>query len=379
MKNKSIFFLLILLVILLALTFFFLNKFSQKTNINTEILSEKNNFNLNKHLDSYKDYTIEILRSNNGIIYGNILTEKYDVTLLSTVSIFSYDYINDDFKIFPFESKKRIIDYIVLDDTIFYCTLEYSENEDSFTWIVKRQTIDFSDEEKILLSGTINYLFDFPIFKYIDSNNIFIATKNNISNSEIEFCFYSLDKDVENFSKLIHKKGHLQETNGTLLNNSENIIIIDGKLYYSIINEDNSQSLLCYNLLTNEIYEIYHNINPSLSLYNFIISNNYVFLQLLSNDTNSSQIIIKHLQNKTIYSFESKILTFPTLINENTILFHNSDNAWNFISLNNIHSELNSITLPTSSIMPKYIYLENNTILIQTIENIFDIIHIKNF
>lgn len=374
MKYIKIFILTVILIFLII--FCYLINFFSNTNNSSHY--DKISTKINEYLNEYKEYSIDIFRSYDGIIYGNILTDKYDSILFSTYATFSYDINNDIFSIQKVNDNKRIIDYIELDTIVIYCTLENNSNNNSYIWKIEMKEPNKSSET--LLSGEIINVFDYPVFNYIDKNNIFISTKKNIENSKINYSFFTINKENRILEELISEEGNLIENAGTLLNDSESIIIDNNKIYYSITNADNTQSLLMYDLKNNEIQEIYKCSNDNMKIYNFIKNDKYMFVQLIDSNSkdNESNIIILNNELQIERNFESLLLTFPVKINNNEILFHNFDGKWKYFSFENIFEDIKDISIYDEEIFPKYFLIDENIILIQNFNNNLNIVDINN-
>ena len=366
LKNKYIFFPFILIIIILV-TFIIYNSidnnFKQQTTTKTTAIEKSK---LTEYLKPYQNSkkSINILRVKDKIIYGTIETNEYDQFLFTTLGVFMYDIEKDEFNFKKFDNNKRIINLIVINNNLYYSTLSYSEN-DTFNWELYVDMLN-ANTPVLLETGKIKNLFDYPRMSYIDNTSAIILQKTN-DGTKIK---YKIFKISNNITELISGEGDTIENEGVLLYNDDNISIMNNKIYYTIVNADDSQSLIAYDLekMTQSI--IYTNKNGNMAISSFTLANSYILIQLTDKTNEQKSInIILNKNNEQIYSFESEFLTFSNLISYDSILFHNSDNSWKIFQLKNgeynfqeLQSSINNI----DNILPKYFILDKNKILIQT-------------
>ena len=304
-------------------------------------------------------------------MYGTIIDENRDPILFSTYATFSYNTSNDKFNINILENNIRIMDYIVLDNYTYFCTLQYENVSNSFLWNIYKQKNDFEESKELILSGKITDVFDFPVFNYISKDSILVTVKYLINETDLKYEFFEINTSSHQLTSLVNDTYIPGEHKGTILYNSNTIKIYKDKIYYSVLNSDNSQYLLSYDIISRKKQKIYTNEDDNYGILNFVISDNYVFIQLVGKLDTSINLILD-TTHSTTYSFESKTLTFPNLINNETILFHNSDNKWDIFQFTNMTNNLKEINVwKDTSVFPKYILLDNNTILLQSFDNIF--------
>lgn len=385
-KRKYIIILWALLFIILIFTILFIKNnshqspaYEQSSIRESELPQYLEESKLTQYLREYQHtkYSIDILRVENYKIYGAIQTNEYDQVLFSTIGIFIYDVKEDKFEFKSFSNNERLIDFILLEDKFYYCTLSYGEN-DTYKWNLYSDT--WNTEYPLLIeNGSITNLFEYPRMKYLNANTVIILSKHQIENTvKCKIC--SIDSNG-NVKELLNKEGDLSTNKGTLLYNNDSLLVKDNKLYYTVLNSDNSQALILYDLEKLKEYTIYTNTDDSKALSLFIIADDFVFLQLTdkTNNENNTNIIIN--QNKEeIYRFSSGMLTFANLINNETILFHNSGNVWQLFkisdkenNLQTLESNINEI----NNIFPKYFVIDKNRIFVQTFTNEFYCVDIE--
>lgn len=378
-RLKIFIYISIIIVFVIIAIYFIINANNCFLNPSKEII-DSNYSKINNYLKEYQNYNIEILRQYNNILYGSIIDENNDPVLFSTYAIFSYDTVNDTFDINILDNDIRIIDYIVLDDTTYFCTLQYdTEINNSLLWKIFKQKSNFRVDAELLLSGNITDVFDFPMFNYISKDRILVATKYFVNKRNLKYELLEANTSSNSLATLINDTYIPEKDQGSILYNSSTIKIYNNKIYYSILNSDSSQCLISYNLANGEKEKVFTNDNNYYGIFNFIISNKYIFIQLSSDANASINLLLDATTYDKKYSFKSKVLTFPNLINNEKILFHSSNNKWDIFQLDGISNSLKELNIwKDTSVFPKYILTDNNTILLQTFDNIFYEVKISN-
>lgn len=357
-----------ILIILLSIIIY-INLYSyQSTSSNSNLVKEiKLMTHLNKYTDS--EYSINVLRVNNNIVYGTIETNKDNHFLFTTVGIFSYDIATDELTFKNFLPNQRIINFITIDSNLYYCILSSEENS-TFKWELYLDNWNAFDINKNMLldSGYIKNLLDYPRMIYLEKDSAVISFKKQ-EDDKIEHKICKVDSKG-NIKELISDNGYLHKNEGILLYNDDNLLSTNYKIYYTILNSDNSQSLISFDLNSLTQDTLFTNKDEEMAISSFIISNNYIFLQLTDkeNDLNSTNIILNK-EREQVYSFNSQMFTFANLIDHDTILFHNSGDIWQLFACEDF--TLQNIDLNINSIFPKYFVLSKNQILIQTFEKQF--------
>ena len=214
-------------------------------------------------------------------MYGTIIDENRDLILFSTYATFSYNTSNDKFNINILENNIRIMDYIVLDNYTYFCTLQYENVSNSFLWNIYKQKNDFEESKELILSGKITDVFDFPVFNYISKDSILVTVKYLINETDLKYEFFEINTSSHQLTSLVNDTYIPGEHKGTILYNSNTIKIYKDKIYYSVLNSDNSQYLLSYDIISRKKQKIYTNEDDNYGILNFVISDNYVFIQLV--------------------------------------------------------------------------------------------------
>ena len=177
------------LILLVALSFVILNRNDEpKSNNNFEdnIYDSSNDSNknvsnsitlenskLNEKLKKYlyNTYEVYINKINNNYIFGDVHDTSKNNDLFVTKYIFKYNFINDDFKIYEFNSNYRILNYFIINDTI-YAALIFKNPEDniSYKWSIVKFENNLKNGE-ILKEGTILEHIATPLLHCSRSNN----------------------------------------------------------------------------------------------------------------------------------------------------------------------------------------------------------------
>ena len=150
---------------------------SNKNVVNSITLEDsKLNDKIQKYL--YNSYEVSINKINDNYIFGDIHDTSKNNDLFITKYIFKYNYINNDFKIYEFNSNYRILNYFIINDTI-YASLIFKNPEDniSYKWSIVKFENNLKNGE-ILKEGTILDPISTPIFHFSNSNNTFICSCN---------------------------------------------------------------------------------------------------------------------------------------------------------------------------------------------------------
>lgn len=344
--------------------------------------AEFSRFELNNYLKKYSDeYTLEVLRCYNNIIYGSIISELGDSFLMSTYATFSYNIQSNSFNIDIINNSKRLNDYIISNNFKYSSVIEYNEILDLYSWKIYKDTVESNNFSNLILSGNIYDVLDAPAFYYIDNNNFLVVIKYLTNDFNQKYELIKINSDNDSLNTIISDVDDVSNKTGTFLYDNQTIFISNNNIYYSLLNSDYSQTIWKYNLITQRKEDIYTNYDENYYIFNYIVSNQYAFIQLASNtekSTQSKNLILELDNNSLVFSFYSKILSFPRLVDDNTILFHSSDNNWDIFSFNTMENKLTNITIwKDNLIFPKYILINNCNILIQTFDNKFYVVNIN--
>lgn len=367
MNNKKCIIISLLIAVLLfsiiCICFFF-----NKSNDNIDSNSNKiqvNHIDLLQQLGDYTDLSdiisIDIAHIFNNIIYGTMETDKIDSMLFSTVAVFSYDILSGELTIIPQLTDKRVIDFCIQGDQIFYCYL--FSNDNTFDWELVNVNLN-TNESKEILNGSIDYFYEYPRFFAQDNNEMFFISKSNkvteiykIENLEFEKLITFNDDSVSSYNMdAIRYKDNKIYCPSTADNDIDNITIIDTK------NRTNSV--------------IYKSSDSSHKIYTFNVTEDKLIIQEVIEQDKSDLVTFNIDYNIIESEIETKLLTFPELISNDNILIHQPNNTWKTYCIS--QSEFYDLDFPTlrERPFPKYYLIHNNCILVQDFSNDFYVIYI---
>ena len=272
------------LILLVALSFVILNRNDEpKSNNNFEdnIYDSSNDSNknvsnsitlenskLNEKLKKYlyNTYEVSINKINNNYIFGDVHDTSKNNDLFVTKYIFKYNFINDDFKIYEFNSNYRILNYFIINDTI-YAALIFKNPEDniSYKWSIVKFENNLKNGE-ILKEGTILEPISTPVFHFSNSNNtLYVVAVNDTFTSENDI-ITSRKQDlniykIENSSITTLKSyvGDHMNQKGTMLCSIFEVQIYDDQLLICTTDFINTQDIRTINLNTKEENKIFTN------------------------------------------------------------------------------------------------------------------------
>lgn len=357
MNKKILVFLIAIIIIVLFITIILILDIKTKDNIKMD----NEIFGLTEKLKEYKKDSISILHQYDGCIYGTIETDIKDPMLLTTKATFSYRIDEDKLNIIKEPNNMRVIDFIISNNKIYYCYLKYNEQE-TFYWSVYVNDIETENTSKIM-DGTISNIFEYPRIFAKENNSIFLISKSEetlklskINDEEIEHIKIIEDENINMF-------------------NMDSIIYMDKKIYYTSTGKDRRDSIKTIDIETGEEEIIYKSNSEKEIIYTFNIVENKTILQEVENEDNANLITVNNKSKKIIQNIETKLLTFPRIINENNILFHSTGNMWQKydISENKIQTLEDGI-FKNDSIFPKYIVIGENKLLLQSFSNVFYVV-----
>lgn len=354
MKKKFFLcFFVIVFILLICFIVIYLNSSSSTSNIISKSI-------LSNGLSQYKDKSINILHYNDKYLYGSIESDSKDSILLTTLALFTYNTETHELNIINQENNKRIIDFYLIDNKIYYCNLSFYD-EYSFSWKIYMNNLNF-DSEELLIEGTIQNMFEYPRF-FGNSENLFIILKdNNITQiSQINNSSLTNIKTIDN--------------ERITMINMDSIMFHKNCIYYSSTSASGSDMITEISLDFNTDNKIYVATNNNNTIYNYSFLNDDLIIQEVVSESQSILIDL-NINTKSIEkTLDTHFLTFARKLDENTILFHSTGNLWE-----KYNKDTNSITtinlniLNSSDIFPKYTVIKEDTILIQKFNNDFYVI-----
>lgn len=354
MKNKknTVFITITLLFLLL-----FIN--NSHSVINFEVDTNLTN-NIKKNIAN--DCGVEFNYSNNNTIYGSLFNSKSNTTFLETVGLFSYNTISKEYVHFDYNEKNRIINYYINGETIYY--IKIIEKNNLFYWELLKSDLDFKNNF-VIKNGKIEDPFTFPRILFND-REIFLLSINDVNADKQEYNIDLITKD-DKLVNLINETGFKNNGEGNLLYNIHNAYLDKNIIYYSIVDNNNTQHLVSYNLVKKKKESIYTNMDKNMIIYNFKKVGKGMYLQLaLKNEDNMSYFI--YIENdRVIKKTKTEIKTLDTVV-DGGLVFHNEGNKFEFFSDKNLR--LKNYKVSIDEIYPKYLIV-NNLIYIQDFSNNF--------
>ncbi|MFR5856957.1 MAG: hypothetical protein ACLUFU_04005 [Bacilli bacterium] len=352
-KNKGcILYKFLIIIGLIILLFFICISFNNKLDV------YKLDFKydqINNYLDKYKDYEIEMIRSIDNKIYGTIYDSSKNGDLFITIGEFIYDYDLDSFEFYEHNDYSRVVDFYKYNNKIYKIILEIYDNDSSY-YIWKIVTDDAKSNSPIA-SGIINNIFMYPLI-IVDNNNFYVAALIQNLNDNEEFILYHIENDKIN--KIYSFNNFSNNSDKRTVYDIANMKIINNHFVYTYVNSELNQYLIDYNIKNNREKVLYVNKDDSYSIYSYLYSKNYKYLQLVSRSVeNTAKILIMDNDNNE-FILKSKILTFERYINGN-VISHNSGNLWNLIDIKN--QKKYDIRLSKNiNFFPKYLNINNKII-----------------
>ena len=221
--------------------------------------------NIKESLSTYGDHYVQLKYIDNNIIYGDYIDSTATNTTLGTIGLWNYDTISEKFNFIKYEDNKRIWNYIIKDDELYY--IEIAENENStFTWHLKVANLDFSNSE-ILDKGNLYSALEAPKFiKDEITNKIYLISIYDtlkISNNQLikyqsEYKFSSVNN--KKIKTIFNGFGdHINKTGKFLRNPQYTIDIKNNQIIYTEVSYYDKEITYMLDLESSKQKEIYVN------------------------------------------------------------------------------------------------------------------------
>lgn len=354
MKKNIYTCLLILFFVALIFIYCILRDSSSKHNV---LSYDLNNNIYNKY---GKTYQYEIYYVENNTIYGSIYDDSKSDILYSTIDLFRYSLDDQTMYFFQVFPENMVVDYYISDNVLYYLSLN-SQN-DNYQWMLTEY--NFSDGNEIILdTGIMKDSINYPNL-YIYQGNPILTIISDVG----EMQRFSIKKYENNESVVLFKsEGHKQKSIGTIAFNMINFKMINNKIYYTMIEENDVQVLYEYDLNYGKIERKYINDNSKLYIQNYHFKDEFNYYILLANRQNfedSTMIVSYNGNNKII---KTGINTFGKRLNDNELLFHNDGNVWK--KLNFDSGTFDTIHVLDFSVYPNYYIIDVNKILVRSIDS----------
>lgn len=387
------------LILLVALSFVILNRNDEpKSNNNFEdnIYDSSNDSNknvsnsitlenskLNEKLKKYlyNTYEVSINKINNNYIFGDVHDTSKNNDLFVTKYIFKYNFINDDFKIYEFNSDYRILNYFIINDTI-YAALIFKNPEDniSYKWSIVKFENNLKNGE-ILKEGTILEPISTPVFHFSNSNNtLYVVAVNDTFTSENDI-ITSRKQDlniykIENSSITTLKSyaGDHMNQKGTMLCSIFEVQIYDDQLLICTTDFINTQDIRTINLNTKEENKIFtNNLHDGWIITSFQRNEQGIYVgKINSSNSQAGKTIFLNFETNKIQETDSSALYGRTPFISNKMLFHHLE-KWSIYNVND--NKFYNVQIygkdKDTYIYPTFYVLNENTILLKGTNNHF--------
>ena len=311
----------------------------------------------------------------NDILYLSVLDEINNPSndLMTTTNLITYNLKNKEYQIYNYDYKIRIWDYIIKSDTIYFTTIE-STNDGKIEWSLVYSDLNFNNQ-KILMQGRItDGLFSPNII--LDNDNIYVITMTEDDYST-KYSFYKINSD--NSINEVYRVDSSVETIAYLYK----VYIKDENIYY--ISHDKTKLFLNrYDYKNNKKEIIFSTDDMSTIIFEFLVMDDYTVINLTNSNNDNSNLILKYSDGKIINVEDKLFLTNLKRVSDNKFLTHNNDikNNTKIFKLFNSNGEVEKIfNFENLNIDYKYMVYDSNYIIISNYDPnelyIFDLKKLK--
>lgn len=354
MKRKEFSLIIFLFILILVVTLSLSRKGRKSVWFQVSGLDDYLNPFTNKQLST------EIIKYENDTLLGTVYNELGDEILFTTYGLFTYDIAKSQFIYYEYKDNKRILDFSLLENNLVYVEIEH--NQEEYNWSVWISDLNFDHKQKILDGRVIN-VFNYPkLFRYED--DVFVTYIND-SYSEFddvseEYGLYSVGKKRQ----IMSCAGSLFHQNGILSFGIRNNRLVDGKLYYTIVDESNTQSLMVYDITgmdSKALFSLKEGNNMILSYCPF---QDGVYIQTVDAEKCNNPVIYCVYPDHVESVPSDIILTFEEQVYDGMILSHVEGDRWVVFDCHAM--TFNVLSSNQLNLLPKYVYLGNGKIQVCT-------------
>ena len=353
---------------------------SNKNVINSITLEDsKLNDKIQKYL--YNSYEVSINKIYDNYIFGDIHDTSKNNDLFITKYIFKYNYINDDFKIYEFNSNYRILNYFIINDTI-YAALIFKNPEDniSYKWSIVKFENNLKNG-KILKEGIILDPISTPIFHFSDSNNTLYAVAINDTFTSENDIITSRKQDlniyqIENSSITTFKSysGDHMNQNGTMLCSIFEVQLYNEQFLICTTDFINTQDIRSIDLKTKKEKTIYsNNLKDGWIITSFQRNEQGIYVgKINSSNSQLGKTTFLTFETNKIQETDSSVLYGRTPLLSNKMLFHHLE-KWSIYNVNDnkfYNVQINGKD-KDAYLYPTFYVLNENTILLKGANNHF--------
>ncbi len=217
-----------------------------------------NDTNFKKDLKSCEEDYPSIKYFKDDIMYGECLNPWINNVIIETKGVFIYNIVTKKTNYYKYNNKKRIWNYVIKDEEIYYIEVSENRNNDTFAWELKKSSLTFTNP-KTLAKGEVNGPDTLPVFiKSQENDDIYVVLINNKDSEDMQI--NSLNK-IENdeLECLMAMEGNRDKKVGEfLIFPNSTFKIKENILTYSKFS-NNKEIVYEMNLDTQETKEIYVN------------------------------------------------------------------------------------------------------------------------
>lgn len=354
--KKTLIILSIIILIIVCLMLFINKKELQKhetnENFNEPIQPLKLDDHLSKHKGEYDDINISYIKNEN--IYGYLYS--FANTILPKVKyLFMYNPYNDTYKEIDLKEYYSVMEYVVYDNSIYFVNLKnYNEG---FIW--ELVVIEQNSNPKVIKNGYLKYDTNSPRL-FIDGDDLYLFTITN--EDELEKAeLYKLESN-NNFISLMSYEGNHKTEKGNFIANMLYVNLIEGNLYYNLINDYKTNAIYSYNIDKNKENMIYKKNIDEEYFSSYYFSKYGCFI----NGEANNGVLRTYIEfpNNEVYDLgKGSQLFFGKSINDSTLLFHSSSySLWCKFDLNT--KKLQSLNVGNEDYIGVYYVLKENTIIV---------------
>ena len=261
-----------------------------------------NDANFKKDLKSCEEDYPSIKYFKDNVMYGECLNPWINNVIIETKGVFTYDIVTKKTNYYKYNNKKRIWNYVIKDEEIYYIEVSENRGDDTFAWELKKSSLTFTNP-KTLAKGEVNGPDTLPVFiKSQENVDIYVVLINNKDSKDMQI--NSLNK-IENdeLECLMTMEGNRDKKVGEFLIFPNSTFKIKGNIltYSKFFN--NKEIVYKMNLDNKETEEIYVNDEiDKWSLSEVLMTKEYYLLSYIGkeNSIKGKMLIIDNSKNITL-------------------------------------------------------------------------------